>query len=376
MHKDLFPAFWETPELTSINRLPMGSTHLPCPDRDSARTGGSDRVLDLNGKWEFRLLENPRLLTPEHLQVPLTETMDIPANWTLHRQDDRPHYTNVQMPFQNNPPQVPDHNPTGVYAKTFQLPADWQNRRTILHVGAAESVLLAYLNGHFVGMSKDSRLPAEFDLSQHLREGDNRLVLVCIRWSDASYVEDQDHWWMAGIYRRVYLKSVPQETIEDAFVEALTDLPRAGLRFTIMEGFDKLEWLGLGPHETYPDRKAGARLGRFQSTVTDQFFPYIVPQETGHHTETRWFSLTNQAGKGLFIESIGQPFGFSVLHFTPEDLTAAYHPHKLCPRKDITVLIDAAHRGLGTRSCGPDTLEKYRLSNKTYSLQLKLRAIP
>ncbi|MFO7821456.1 MAG: beta-galactosidase small subunit, partial [Lentisphaeria bacterium] len=130
-----------------------------------------------------------------------------------------------------------------------------------------------------------------------------------------------------------------------------------------------------GPHENYADRKAGCRIGRFESTVTEQLGPYVVPQECGNKEEVRWFTITDQSGKnGLCIE--GQElFGFSALHFTPEQMTQAYHPWEMTPNRECTLLIDAAQRGVGTASCGPDTLEKYRVKPGTYKLKLRITPV-
>lgn len=275
MMNDLFPNFWETPELTSINRLPMGSTRLAYPDAKSAfdETHNPWKI-DLDGDWAFERLERPEDLRADHVcGKPLPDTMKVPANWTMHRQDDQPHYTNIQMPFKNDPPFVPEQNPTGVYRKDFVLPADWDGRRTVIHVGAAESVLLVYLNGSFVGMSKDSRLPAEFDLTPHLRPGSNTLALVCIRWSEASYVEDQDHWWMAGVYRSVYLYSTAKDFLEDIFIEALLNEDGSGTlkgRFKVQRTYqrDYNGMLKVACQLLAPDGKEDASMegevGRYQ----------------------------------------------------------------------------------------------------------------
>ena len=118
---------------------------------------------------------------------------------------DQPHYTNVQMPFPGLPPEIPEVNPTGVYERDFEVPADWAGRRVVLHVGAAESVLIVSLNGDEVGVGKDSHLASEFDLTDRLRPGANTLRLRVVKWSDATYVEDQDQWWHGGITRSVFL---------------------------------------------------------------------------------------------------------------------------------------------------------------------------
>ncbi|HMP75922.1 MAG TPA: glycoside hydrolase family 2 TIM barrel-domain containing protein [Kiritimatiellia bacterium] len=215
------PPFWQLPELTEINRLPMRASLHPCATAaqalrlDAAR---SPWVLSMDGAWDFKLFESPEAVPSAAISadgaVRGWNPIHVPSNWTMHGYD-RPHYTNVQMPFENCPPLVPAANPTGVYRRALTLPAGWRERRIILHVGGAESVLLVYANGAFVGMGKDCRLPSEFDLTPHLKSGRNLLALVCIRWSDASYVEDQDQWWMAGIHRSVHLYSTDNARLED-----------------------------------------------------------------------------------------------------------------------------------------------------------------
>ena len=148
--------------------------------------------------------------------------------------------------------------------------------------------------------------------------------------------------------------------------EYFGDIPRIGTRFDIAPGFELLQWLGDGPHECYPDRNRSAVLGRHTSTVADQYVPYVMPQEHGLHTNTRWITLANpDAGMQVRIDS-AQPFMFSALHHTPEQLTAALHDVELVANRSTTVHIDHAHRGLGTASCGPDTLEHYKIRPGRY----------
>ena len=150
---------WTTPELTSLGRLPMHS--LAHPDR-----------VTLDGRWRFQLLGRPT-------DPPGTDwgEADVPGLWTMAGTWDRPHYTNVQMPFAGRPPELPERNPTGVYERDFDLPAGWDARRVVLQVGAAESVLIVDLNGRQIGVGKDSHLASEFDLTPHLRAGSNTLRL-------------------------------------------------------------------------------------------------------------------------------------------------------------------------------------------------------
>ncbi|MBT7808458.1 beta-galactosidase, partial [Candidatus Poribacteria bacterium] len=144
-----------------------------------------------------------------------------------------------------------------------------------------------------------------------------------------------------------------------ALPEEYADPARVGVTLTLPAGFERLIWYGRGPHESYWDRKAGAPIGRYESTVADQYVPYIVPQEHGAHADTRWFALEN-ADVGLLIVA-DEMLEFTVSHFTADDLYRATHPNTLKPRAEVIVCLDLHQRGLGGASCGPDTLEQYRL---------------
>jgi beta-galactosidase len=214
---------WENPEAVGLNRLPARATLLPYQSEKAALgQQKSTYYQSLNGQWDFRLVDHPDRVPEDFIQPTITLKRDwkkitVPGNWTTQGFD-KPHYTNVQMPFPHDPPTVQEYNPTGCYRTTVDIPKAWRNRRTVIHFGGAESVLQVYVNGHPVGMSKDSRLPAEFDITDFVTPGKTATIAaVVIRWSDASFIEDQDHWWMAGIYRDVYLYSTGQIYIEDVF---------------------------------------------------------------------------------------------------------------------------------------------------------------
>ncbi|MDC7221978.1 MAG: glycoside hydrolase family 2 TIM barrel-domain containing protein [Spirochaetales bacterium] len=222
---NLSKKLWEMPELPQINRLPAHSCLLPYGDSQGALRRDKESspwYCSLDGVWEFNLYQNPEEASLE------TEgnwgTIPVPSNWTMEGFWDKPIYTNVQMPWENNYPLVPEANPTGVYRKTFSLEDNWAKRRTVIHFGGVESYFELYVNGTFAGMGKDSRLPSEFDISSLVREGENELIVKVLRWSDGSYVEDQDHWWMAGIYRSVYLYSTDHAYLEDIFARGDYDL--------------------------------------------------------------------------------------------------------------------------------------------------------
>ncbi len=210
----LFPGgsrSWENPELTSLNRLP--------PRAALERVPSLRRSLD--GEWQFRLVGRPDE-APHALGLTRGwDAVPVPGLWTMQGYD-IPWYTNVQMPFPNPPPHVPEENQTGLYRRTFTLPRDWAGRRVRLHFGGVEGVLHVLLNGRPVGISKDSRTPAEFDVTDLVRRrGPNELVAVVVRWSDASFIEDQDQWWHAGISREVAV--LADDAIPDLFVRADAD---------------------------------------------------------------------------------------------------------------------------------------------------------
>ncbi|PAW78187.1 MAG: hypothetical protein B9S32_08305 [Verrucomicrobia bacterium Tous-C9LFEB] len=216
---------WISPETVSLNRLPMRSTLYPFTSAKSAITLDREQspwYRPLNGKWHFKMADRPEHVTEKDIATDTNRAewdhVTVPGNWTLQGYG-KPHYTNVQMPFNDEPPFVPEENPTGIYATEFNVPKEWDGRRIIIHFGGAESVLYVYVNGQPVGMSKDSRLPSEFDLTSLVRAGQtNLLVAVVVKWSDATFIEDQDQWWMGGLHREVYLYSTAPVHLADVFV--------------------------------------------------------------------------------------------------------------------------------------------------------------
>src|SRR3954452_608123 len=188
--------------------------------------------LPLDGTWRFELFPTPeQALEAEDLVTRLT----VPGAWTLQQFDDvhgladLPHYTNVQMPWPGRPPYAPaDRNPTGVHERDVEIPAAWAGRRIILHVGAAESVLLAAVNAVDIGIGKDSHLASEFDITEHVRPGEASTIrLTVVKWSDATYIEDQDQWWHGGITRPVFLYATAPVHLADVHVTADLDGPVA-----------------------------------------------------------------------------------------------------------------------------------------------------
>jgi beta-galactosidase/beta-glucuronidase len=154
--------------------------------------------------------------------------------------------------------------------------------------------------------------------------------------------------------------------------EKLPPLPRLGLQMTLPGGYEQFTWYGRGPHETYVDRQEGARVGLYTGTVDAQYVPYIMPQENGNKTDVRWVALTH--GEGIGLLAIGEPWlSASGHHYTTEDLTQAKHTHELQRRETITLNLDYKQAGLGSASCGPGTLDKYRLWPEEVKFRIRFR---
>ncbi len=330
---------WETPELTEINRLPMRTRFDRYPDLRLALAEDLARNpwhRSLNGAWDFALFPSPRQVPATALMAPgpdASQSITVPGNWTMQGFD-RPHYTNVQMPFPNDPPRVPAENPTGVYRRTFRLPRAWDGRRTVLVVGGAESVPLVYLNGRFVGLGKDSRLESEFDLTPFIRRGDNTLALVCIRWSDASYIEDQDHWWMAGIHRGVALVSVGPATIADLQVDAdlADDLTTGLLAVRTHLGFQQEPKADLAVEVALLDaagRKVWRRPERSRVDCSYRLSGYTAHMQVRIPRVRRWSAETPYLyrlvvslvdASGACIEATALPIGFRSVRIRNREL--------------------------------------------------------
>ena len=159
--------------------------------------------------------------------------------------------------------------------------------------------------------------------------------------------------------------------IEFQVPDALEDLPRLGIVLTLPKGFENFTYFGCGPQETYIDRQAGGRIGLWRTTVTEQYFPYVQPQETGNHTGVRFAAVDN--GKvGLLAVACGRSLEASALHFTPADLFQARHINELEARPETFFSLDIMQRGLGTATCGEDTRYQYRLHAGVHRLAVKL----
>ena len=234
---------WENPKVFGRNRVSARASFVPYPSEELALSGdrGSSPWLKLlNGNWKFHYAESPALAPddffieyfPEdfcmgysdesHWDHAKWKDIQVPCSWQVLGYS-RPRYTNVQYPFPVDPPRVPTENPTGSYRRKFFISDDWDDRQVFLRFEGVDSAFYVWVNGNQVGYSQGSRLPAEFDITSHIRHGVNTIAVRVFQWSDGSYLEDQDMWWLSGIFRDVYIIAAPPVHVADFGVRTELD---------------------------------------------------------------------------------------------------------------------------------------------------------
>lgn len=223
---------WENPAVLHRGTEAPRATFVPFPDAAAALRLGpqeSPRYLSLNGPWKFhwspRPADRPLDFWKPSVDVSGWKETPVPSNWMFQGYD-IPIYVNSSYEFAVNPrpPFVPhDHNPVGSYRRTFAVPAGWEGMDVYLHFGAVKSFFYVWVNGEKVGFSKDSKTPAEWNITRLLKPGGNVLAAEVYRWSDGSYLECQDFWRLAGIERDVFLYAAPKVRIGDFEVRAGLD---------------------------------------------------------------------------------------------------------------------------------------------------------
>jgi beta-galactosidase len=252
-------ADWQNQYVFGINKLPARNVAWPCPDAKTAWQSDYDHspwVLSLNGQWSFNFAPDPdhrplNFFAPG-FDVSKWKNITVPSCWELEglkidpvgqNNYGVPIYTNSNYPFSvKHYPHIMDdpnktytaytqRNPVGSYRRYFEVPANWGHGRTLIHFAGVYSAFYIWVNGHKVGYSENSRVPAEFDITDYLKAGSNLLAVEVYKWSDGSVLEDQDMWRLSGIFRDVFLYHTPPVSIWDFYVDTHLDegLHNAGL---------------------------------------------------------------------------------------------------------------------------------------------------
>jgi beta-galactosidase len=230
---------WENEQVLHVNTEPPRATFVPFATVEQALNGdftNSPFYFSLDGEWKFNWVPKPELRPTNFFETNFDDStwtnIDVPSNWEM-KGFGTPIYLGSGYPFKIDPPRVTSEPPTnwtafaqrdpvGSYRKIFELPKNWDGRRVFVHFDGVDSAFYLWVNGARVGFSKDSRTPAEFDLTDFVKPGANQIAVEVYRWSDGSYLEDQDMWRMSGIFRPVYLYSTAAARLRDFTVR--TDL--------------------------------------------------------------------------------------------------------------------------------------------------------
>lgn len=219
---------WEDQSVIGRNKMAARATSYSFSSEDQALKGdrAQSLFLSLNGEWMFHFeadsKNRPLDFYSGEAKVSGWDKIEVPSCWEMKGYG-TPIYTNSTYPFPNQPPFITRTNPVGSYFKTFDLPENWDGKQIILHFGGVSSAFYVWVNGKMVGYSEDSCLPAEFDVTEKVQKGKNTVAVQVFRWSDGSYLEDQDHWRMSGIQREVMLLAQPRVALNDFFVRTKFD---------------------------------------------------------------------------------------------------------------------------------------------------------
>lgn len=223
---------WQDPQINEINREPISAHFTPYTSETNALSqlnlpsnkrfdvnSSIERRVSLNGTWKFKYAKNndlaPADFYKESYKTNKWDNIKVPGSWELQGFDS-PIYTDVDYPFPANPPFVPeDYNPVGSYVRELTVPSEWDGNDIFLDFEGVESAFYCWVNGELAGYSEDSRLPAHFNITNLLKKGKNKLAVKVFRYSDGSYLEDQDYWKYSGIERDVYLLARPKSRVKD-----------------------------------------------------------------------------------------------------------------------------------------------------------------
>ncbi len=221
---------WQDASVNAVNRLPMRASFFAYESAERAAAGdkyASERFVTLDGVWRFQWVRDADARPAEFFRTDFDDrawgTMPVPGLWELNGYGD-PQYLNIGYPwreqFSNDPPRVPvRENHVGSYRREIEIPASWSGQQIVARFGSATSNLYLWVNGRFVGYSEDSKLEAEFDITKYVKPGPNLFALQIFRWSDGTYLEDQDFFRLAGLARESYLYAREKRHVDDVRLE-------------------------------------------------------------------------------------------------------------------------------------------------------------
>ena len=319
---------WENPSVFGINKEAPRAAFMPYANEASALENDRTRspyFLDLDGNWKFHWVYSPDQrpvdFYKENYDVSAWDKIEVPSNWELKGYG-TPIYTNITYPFPKNPPYIDHkHNPVGSYKRSFELPASWDSRRVVLHFEAGTSAMYVWVNGEKVGYSQVTKSPVEFDITNYLRKGSNNLAVEVYRWSDGSYLEDQDFWRLSGIDRDVFLISTDQVRIDDFFAKAgldntykngtfSLDLVVRNYKGEITSGSLQVQILDNNGKQVYKTRKRWKADAETTTTISASTSIQDVRQWSAEIPNLYQMLIALYDANGKLIETTSQKIGF------------------------------------------------------------------
>jgi len=335
---------WENPYVTGIHKEPAHATMFSYDTEEGAKTynrKNTPRVLSLNGTWDFYYSPTPEKAPDVFFKSKVEgwDKIEVPSNWELKGYGTAI-YTNITYPFKVNPPYI-DHadNPVGYYQRDFNIPDNWKGMNITLHFGAVSSACYVWVNGKFVGYSEDSMLPAEFNITDKVNYGKNTVSVKVYRWSDGSYLEDQDHWRLSGIQREVLLLAEPKVRLSDFFVQTRldSDYKNASLKIRPkIQNSDNQDISGYSLEAMLYDTEGKAILNRPMKKEVTEIINEVYPRidnvkfalmESQVNNPHKWtdetpylytlvFALKDASGK--LLEAKSTRIGFRSIETSPE----------------------------------------------------------
>lgn len=302
---------WENPEKPSYHTSPAHAHFIPA---EAPRHS-------LDGMWRFKLVQNPTLRSMDFFKHPEQTKnwaqIKVPANWQTEGFD-KYIFTDVEYPIPPNPPFVPkDYNPVGSYQREFTIDPSWTGKQIFIHLGAVNSFFYLWVNGQYMGFSKDSKTPTEFDLTKVLKTGKNTVSLQVFRFSDATYLEGQDMWKLSGVERSIYLIARPIFHLFDFKVTSTLDAQYKDGLFALKVGFNKtpgqlekgnlnVELLDAAGKVIYQSNQKikSDKTFSFQTKIPD------VKSWNAEYPNLYQLKITHFNEKGSKVESIVHPLGF------------------------------------------------------------------
>ena len=312
---------WEDQTVFQINREEPRAHFFPFESEALALKNDkslSNYFQSLNGAWKFHFAKDPAQKAvgfeeTDH-DVSSWENINVPGHWEMQGWS-VPIYLDEEYPFPPDPPFVPhDYNAVGSYVKTFELDENWNGRDIFIHFGGVRSAFYFWLNGEFIGYSQGSKTPAEFDITDKVITGDNRIAVQVYRFSDGSYLEGQDTWRVSGLERDVYLYAVPKTRISDLFVKAeLNDDLKSGyfsLDIDFLQDDETAEEMTIkavltGSSEILFDSTAVVKKSILFEAVIDQINPWSAENPYLYNLQINLINSQKEV-----IESLTQQVGF------------------------------------------------------------------